>query len=102
MIFMVNTPAYYVRQMGFCMSTCNVSVPSFDLLGSTILLWFMRICTEHETKFEHDRSHSLLKKFLKTKKLRMISQLIALLQSFSMPMHSLARKNIYLIINTNT
>ena len=59
---------HYVCQMFFCMSKCNVSVPSFDLLGSTILLWFMRICTEHETKFEHDRSHSLLKIFLRTKK----------------------------------
>jgi hypothetical protein len=30
----------------------------------------MRICTEHETKYEHDRSHSLLKEFLKSKKVK--------------------------------
>ena len=28
----------------------------------------MHICTEHETKYEHDRSHLLLKEFLRTKK----------------------------------
>ena len=30
----------------------------------------MRICTEHETKYEHDRSHLLLKEFLRTKKVK--------------------------------
>ncbi len=40
----------------------------YTVLGSTIVLWFRRICTEHETKYEHDCSHSLLKDFLKHKK----------------------------------
>ena len=30
----------------------------------------MRICTENETKYEHDRSHSLLKEFLKSKRVK--------------------------------
>ena len=45
-----------------------LSVMYKTLIGSTLVLWFMRICTDHGTKYEHDRSHSLLKIFLKNKK----------------------------------
>ena len=34
------------------------------------MVWIMCICTEHETKYEHDRSHLLLKEFLWTKKVK--------------------------------
>lgn len=32
---------------------------------STIVTWFLCICTEHESKYEHDHSHLILKDFLK-------------------------------------
>jgi hypothetical protein len=67
----------------FMMSNCITQLllsKYFDTLltsGSTIMLWIMRICMEHETKHEHDRSHLLLKEFLRIKKSRGIYQQIA-------------------------
>ena len=60
----------------FMMSNCITQLllsKYFDTLltsGSTIMLWIMCICTEHETKHEHDRPHLLLKEFLRTKKVK--------------------------------